>query len=66
LYAYTDGVVDARSPDDERFDKERLMSLLSQPVDNALELMERIATSLFAHLGRAPQADDITMLTFQR
>jgi serine phosphatase RsbU (regulator of sigma subunit) len=28
--------------------------------------MERIGTNLFAHIGRAPQEDDITMLTLQR
>jgi len=66
LFAYTDGVTDARSPDDERFSKERLVDLLSQPTTNAFELMERIGTHLFDHIGKAPQADDITMLTLQR
>jgi serine phosphatase RsbU (regulator of sigma subunit) len=28
--------------------------------------MQRIATRLFAHIGKAPQEDDITMLTLQR
>jgi serine phosphatase RsbU (regulator of sigma subunit) len=28
--------------------------------------MERIGTNLFAHIGKAPQEDDITMLTLQR
>jgi serine phosphatase RsbU (regulator of sigma subunit) len=31
-----------------------------------MELMERIGTRLFAHIGKAPQEDDITMLTIQR
>jgi len=66
LFAYTDGVIDARTPDGNRFTKKRLNSLLSQPVDNALDLMQRIGTSIFAHIGRAPQEDDITMLTLQR
>ena len=66
LFAYTDGVRDARSPERERFTRKRLTSLLSQPVDTSLDLMERIGTSLFAHIGIAPQADDITMLTLQR
>jgi sigma-B regulation protein RsbU (phosphoserine phosphatase) len=66
LFAYTDGVIDARTPDGDRFSKRRLDALLSQPVDNALDLMQRIATSLFAHIGLAPQEDDITMLTIQR
>jgi len=66
LFAYTDGVPDARSPGEERFTRKRLISLLSQPVATALELMERIGTRLFAHIGKAPQEDDITMLTIQR
>jgi sigma-B regulation protein RsbU (phosphoserine phosphatase) len=66
LFAYTDGVIDARSPGQERFGKRRLSALLSQPPDSALELMQRVATRLFAHIGKAPQEDDITILTFQR
>jgi sigma-B regulation protein RsbU (phosphoserine phosphatase) len=66
LFAYTDGVIDARTPDGDRFSKKRLNTLLSEPVDSALDLMQRIATSLFAHIGLAPQEDDITMLTVQR
>ena len=66
LFAYTDGVIDARSPDEKRFTKRRLFSLLSQPVASALELTQMIATSLFAHIGMAQQEDDITMLTLQR
>jgi sigma-B regulation protein RsbU (phosphoserine phosphatase) len=66
LFAYTDGVIDARSPDEERFTKRRLFSLLSQPVASALELTQKIATSLFAHIGMAQQEDDITMLTLQQ
>ena len=66
LFAYTDGVIDALSPGKERFTKRRLFSLLSQPVAGALELTQKIATALFAHIGKAPQEDDITMLTLQR
>ena len=66
LFAYTDGVIDARSINEERFSRKRLISFLSQPVDAASELMQRIGTNLFAHIGKAPQEDDITMLTLQR
>jgi len=65
LFTYTDGVRDARSINDERFTRKRLISFLSQPVATASELMERIGTNLFAHIGKAPQEDDITMLTLQ-
>jgi sigma-B regulation protein RsbU (phosphoserine phosphatase) len=66
LFSYTDGVIDARSPDEERFTRKRLSALLSQPVSSAFELMERIGTQLFSHIGKAQQEDDITMLTLQR
>jgi sigma-B regulation protein RsbU (phosphoserine phosphatase) len=66
LFAYTDGVIDARSPDGNRFTRKRMKALLSQPAADALKLMQRIGTHLFAHIGKAPQEDDITMLTIQR
>ena len=66
LFAFTDGVSDARSINEERFSRKQLISFLSQPVVTASELMARIATNLFAHIGKAPQEDDITMLTLQR
>jgi sigma-B regulation protein RsbU (phosphoserine phosphatase) len=66
LFAYTDGVIDARSQSGERFTRRRLSALLSEPVSSSFELLERIGTQLFAHIGRAPQEDDITMLTLQR
>ena len=66
LFSCTDGVIDARSPDDERFSRKRLSTLLSHPASSAFELLERIGTDLFAHISRAPQEDDITMLTLQR
>ena len=66
LFSCTDGVIDARSPDEERFTRKQLSTLVSQPVSSAFELMERIATHLFSHIGKAQQEDDITMLTLQR
>ena len=66
LFAYTDGVTDARSTAGERFNRKRLNTLLSQPATTAFELMQRIGTSIFNHIGKAPQADDITMLALQR
>ena len=66
LFSYTDGVTDARSSAEDRFTRKRLMALLSKPASSAFELMERIGTDLFSHIGRAPQEDDITMLTLQR
>ncbi len=66
LFAYTDGVTDARSTAGERFNRKRLNTLLSEPATTAFELMQRIGTSIFNQIGKAPQADDITMLALQR
>ena len=66
LFSYTDGVIDARSPGEERFTRRRLNTLVSQPASSAFELLERIGTHLFSHIGKAQQEDDITMLTLQR
>ena len=66
LFAYTDGVTDARSTEEERFNRKQLNELLTQPVESAFELMQRIGTSIFTHIGKARQADDITMLALQR
>ena len=66
VFGYTDGVIDALSKDGERFGRRRLVERLSRPTSHAAELMERIGTDLFAHIGMAPQEDDITMLVVQR
>ncbi len=65
LIGYTDGVTEARSSNGELYTKDRLQSLLEQPVDSASELVERIKTSLFKYTENAPQCDDITLLAVQ-
>jgi len=66
LFGYTDGVLDARSHQGARFTKKRLVELLSKPVDSVLEVMGNVGTDLFAHIGKAPQEDDVTMLALRR
>ena len=66
LFGYTDGVLDARSHQGARFTKKRLTELLSKPVDSVLDMMGNVGTDLFAHIGKAPQEDDVTMLALRR
>lgn len=66
LMGYTDGVIDARSPDDEMFSRQRLSDLLAQPFTTASDLLERVRTSLFRFIGKAPRLDDVTMIAVQR
>jgi phosphoserine phosphatase RsbU/P len=66
LFAYTDGVVDARDPDDGPFGEERLMALLHSDATAADGLLERIDAALSAHITTAPQFDDVAMLATRR
>jgi serine phosphatase RsbU (regulator of sigma subunit) len=66
LIGYTDGVTEARSPEDEIYTRNRLQSLLTQPFKSASDTLERIKTNLFAFIDIAPRGDDVTMLAVQR
>jgi serine phosphatase RsbU (regulator of sigma subunit) len=66
LMGYTDGVIDARSPEDEMFSRRRLQALLAQPTAGAAELLEQVKTALFGFIGKAPRYDDVTMIAVQR
>lgn len=66
LFLYTDGVTDVRNAAGEFFGESRLLSLLSQPVASAEELLSQIESKLLAHMVGASQFDDITMLVVKR
>jgi sigma-B regulation protein RsbU (phosphoserine phosphatase) len=66
LIGFTDGVTEARSPEDELYTRDRLQSLLTQPFKSASDTLERIKTNLFAFIDFAPRSDDVTMLAVQR
>jgi sigma-B regulation protein RsbU (phosphoserine phosphatase) len=66
LVGYTDGVTEARSPADELFTRNRLLSLFEQPIVTVAELLERVKTTLFKFIDVAPRNDDVTMLAIQR
>ena len=66
LFAFTDGVTEARASDDGFFTEARLLQLLEQPAPSALALLNRIDESLCSHIGAATQFDDITMITARR
>ena len=66
LYAYTDGVTEARDATKAFFTEKRLLSLLSEPADSAAGLLERVDSNLRQFMGGAVQFDDITMLAVRR
>ena len=66
LYAYTDGVTEARDAARSFFTEKRLRLLLSEPADTAAGLLDRVQSSLCEFMNGAMQFDDITMLAVRR
>lgn len=66
LLAYTDGVIDSRSPSGDSFGEERLAELLQAPVSSAQGLLERLHTRLREHVAGTAPYDDVTLLAVTR
>jgi sigma-B regulation protein RsbU (phosphoserine phosphatase) len=66
LFACTDGVTDAKSPNGDFFDEERLEAILKEPAGSAQALLDRIEERLATFIGSEHQFDDITMLAVRR
>jgi sigma-B regulation protein RsbU (phosphoserine phosphatase) len=67
LFAYTDGVTEARDPQRDLYGLPRLVSLLGgMPGATADEQVSRVLADVQTHRGRAPASDDITMLALRR
>lgn len=66
LIGMTDGVTEARSPDDALYTKERLIALLDRPGIPAQTLLERLKQDLIEFIGGAAQSDDITLTALVR
>jgi serine phosphatase RsbU (regulator of sigma subunit) len=64
LFAYTDGLTDARGSDGA-FSKERLLGLLESPT-SASSLLESILAALKGHVGDRERFDDVTLLAARR
>jgi sigma-B regulation protein RsbU (phosphoserine phosphatase) len=63
LFGYTDGVTEARSPQDSLYTRRRFEdAVVSFRLPTAVECIENVKSDLFAFIQNAPQADDITML----
>jgi serine phosphatase RsbU (regulator of sigma subunit) len=66
LFAYTDGLTDAKSPSGEFLGRDRLLTLLRQPTDSLHKLMKMLDSTLATHIADASQFDDITVLAVRR
>ncbi|MFB2896030.1 GAF domain-containing SpoIIE family protein phosphatase [Aerosakkonemataceae cyanobacterium BLCC-F50] len=66
VLSFSDGVPDARSPEDVPFTEQRLISLLEAPASSAVSLVEHIKTEIKSHIAQADPFDDITMLAVRQ
>jgi serine phosphatase RsbU (regulator of sigma subunit) len=66
LLGYTDGVIEAQSPDGNFFSQKRLLSVLAANNRSAADLINAIKTEVLTHTGQAAQFDDITMVALRR
>ena len=66
LFAYTDGVPEARAENGNFFTQERLLSVLDRSTPSATVLLNTVAQNIENHVKQAVQFDDITLLVLQR
>ncbi len=62
LVLCTDGVLEAINLEGEQFGSDRLEACLAEGSSRALDVNQRIQTVLRAHVGEAPQYDDLTLI----
>lgn len=61
IYAFSDGVIEQENSSGERFELERLKSMLSN-IDGADRIFDALRSSLDAHQHEQAQGDDITLI----
>jgi sigma-B regulation protein RsbU (phosphoserine phosphatase) len=67
LLIYTDGVLDAQSPQKERFGSEQMLDIARANLGRtAQDLQDSLLTRLQHFIGNEPQFDDITLMTIMR
>jgi serine phosphatase RsbU (regulator of sigma subunit) len=67
LFAYTDGVTEARNPAGEFFTERRLLALLEEaPVASADGLLDKVIDRLEKYVAQGAPSDDVTLLAVRR
>ena len=66
IFTYTDGIPEATNEKDEEFGMKRLQKVLNDAKDDSVRLMcRKVRMAVKEFSGKAPQFDDITMLSFK-
>jgi sigma-B regulation protein RsbU (phosphoserine phosphatase) len=64
---YSDGITEAMNLQEEEFGEERLMSVIKKFNDQTPQkIIDEIIKSVDAHVGTAPQMDDMTLVVIKR
>ena len=66
LFAFTDGVTEAKDGAGRFYSEERLLALFAESAPSASALLDRIEAAVSAHSAGAERSDDITMLAVKR
>ena len=64
---YSDGITEAMNPEEEQFGEDRLLAVIQEHRSrSASGLLEEIIKAAKHHAGKAPQADDMTVVVVKR
>ena len=66
LFAFTDGVTEAKDGSGRFYSEERLLALIAERAPSAPALLDRVEADVSAHSAGAERSDDITMLAVRR
>jgi sigma-B regulation protein RsbU (phosphoserine phosphatase) len=66
LFLYTDGVTEAKNPEDAMYGEEQLLKALqTAPQRDVANMIHYISSEVAHHANGASQSDDITMLAIK-
>ncbi|WP_322493994.1 PP2C family protein-serine/threonine phosphatase [Chloroflexus sp.] len=66
LFAYTDGVTEARAPNGALFSEDRLLATLDPSLGGSNHRLAAVQQAVMAYTGRQQPEDDLTMLVVRR
>jgi len=66
LFAYTDGVTEAKAADGEFFGEDALLDLIATPSESPEALIARVEAKIEAHVGATARHDDLTAVAVRR
>jgi sigma-B regulation protein RsbU (phosphoserine phosphatase) len=66
LFAFTDGVTEAKDGSGRFYSEERLLASIADRAPSASALLDRVEAAVATHSAGAERSDDITMLAVRR